>query len=173
MKRSTSPNRRLHLHDGHCLGNWTVGTTGMVWANMFFVFPALGLLPLDLLPHRTILLPGGRSDRYHGAMILGLVISVWLTLLVVGIALLTIWMESFLPDIMFKANVYSYRAMDIENFYVCLSLASLATTLGTVVAKKLLASLLLIPLYAAGFLICTYSVPIGPIVATGILSATG
>jgi hypothetical protein len=117
---------------------------------LFFVLPALGAVQLDLIPHRSMLLPAGRSERYYGAMVSGLMITVITTLVVVLMAIISIPLVDILPDIAPGHRTYSFHAIDPRDFHIPLFLLPIALALGTLFSKKRLSFLLFAALASAG-----------------------
>ena len=104
---------------------------------LLFMIPALGVLQIDLIPHRSMVLPAGRAERYYGVLVSGLAVTGVSTLLVVAMALISFLLVGRLPDITVQGNVLSFHAIDPRGFYFSLFLMPLALALGIFFSRKL------------------------------------
>ena len=85
--------------------------------NFLFLIPACGVLGLDLLPYRTMLVPAGRAEKYFGALILSVIITFLAGLLVLAMTGVSAFLETSLPEFILGGKTFSYHRMDISQFY--------------------------------------------------------
>ena len=112
---------------------------GQIASPLIFAFPAFGLVAMDLIPYRGTLLLGGRREKYHSALIMGLAGTLLLTLLIATMALISIPLNSVMPDIPLKGEAMSHNPIGLGAFYLCPVLAPIAIVLGTLFSRKRLA----------------------------------
>lgn len=122
----------------------------------FFAMPALGVLLTDLIPHRSMVLPAGRAERFRGALVSGLAIAVMLTivsaLLVMMIAKLSIPLAELLPERTLGGHIISFHGIDARKSYLCLFVMPIALAVGTLFSRKRLSFLTSAALTIAGIM---------------------
>lgn len=115
---------------------------GVAANDILFLLPVIGAVQLDLLPYRGILLPASRGDRFYAAVISGFTITVLMTLLVMFAAVVSILLESVLPDITLRGHTFSYYAMNIRTstgiglIYACPTLMPLGLAIATLIRRR-------------------------------------
>lgn len=107
-----------------------------IMSNYVFLSPAFMVFYLDLVPHRNILLPLGRTEKYYTAVASGFVITVMVTLLFAMLAAMSVLLGPMLPDIPWKGATYAYYAMDVRQSYIGLFLMPIALVIGTLFPNR-------------------------------------
>jgi hypothetical protein len=105
--------------------------------NFLFVCPAFSAVQLSLIPHPSILLPGGRAEKRQSAIITGFVVTFLLTVLFAIIALMTVLLASIMPDISWRGDTFVFHAIDARKAYITLSSVPIALTVATLFANKM------------------------------------
>jgi len=99
------------------LGSMGMGSSKAVpsmMENFVYLFPVLIVINIDLLPCPSLLVPAGRSQKFHAILVSAMVLTflgVILLLVLTGISLL---LEGHLPDIKLHGLVFSYHAFSVR-----------------------------------------------------------
>ena len=104
----------------------------------FFLFacPAFMLIGVDLIPHRSTLSSAGRTEKFYSALALCFGGTILLTLLLVALAAVSYPLSTVTPDITWKGDVISYNVINLGKFYLCLFVAPIALSIGTLFSRK-------------------------------------
>jgi hypothetical protein len=119
-----------------------ISKDGVAISNMLFLLPVIGAVQLDLLPYRGILLPASRGDSFYAAVISGFTVTVLMTILLMCVAVVSILLESVLPDITLRGHTFSYYAMNIRTstgiglIYACPTLMPLGLAIATLIRRR-------------------------------------
>ena len=104
--------------------------------SFLFILPAFAAVFLDLIPHRKLLLPGGRTEKYFSALTLGLFVTVLSTLALATFAALSHPLSIILPDITIGGDTLAFTPFDARMAYLCFVLMPIAMMLGTLFSER-------------------------------------
>lgn len=102
----------------------------------FYIFPVFPALSVDLISHRALLLPGGRSEKYYAALVTGAAITVLWTLSVAIYTAASIPLATILPNFALGSHAFVFRALDLRYSYLCLFVMPIGLLLGTMFSKN-------------------------------------
>jgi len=113
-----------------------IGTGELRAIDMLFLLPIAFSFNFNLLPYGSILLPGGRKEKYYASV--GLAFAMTLLIVVVAVIVegLSILLAGILPTISLKGQIYSYQPMNIENLLTCLLLMPIGFVFATLLSKN-------------------------------------
>ncbi len=103
---------------------------------MLFIGPAFFVLQLDLISYRSMLLTGGRAERFYGALAAGIAETVLFSLTLAMISLISIPLAAILPEITFEGDTFVFHPIDAQHLYLCFFLMPITLTIGTLYSKK-------------------------------------
>jgi hypothetical protein len=95
-------------------------------ATIIFVIPAYAVAFAGLYPRGTILLPGGRVEKYHSAIASGLIIMAFSTCLLAILAIVLTLIRPLMPVIPFEGAFIRFHAFDFRESYLHFSLMPIA-----------------------------------------------
>jgi hypothetical protein len=87
-------------------------------ANMLFIMPGLMVIHISLGVRSSLLISGGRKERFWSAMILALVTAMSITALITLIAALTLPLQAIMPELTIKGQSVIFKAMELRLFIV-------------------------------------------------------
>ena len=91
------------------------GGAGKIWqVNIVYLWPAIFLLNVDLLPCPSLLVPAGRRDKYYGMLASAMVVTLLTGVLLLIATCVSVWLEGYLPDITLKRLVLSYQGLHVR-----------------------------------------------------------
>lgn len=114
--------------------------------NYFYVLPVFFTLQFDLIPHRTMLMPAGRTEKYRVALISGFSLTLLATIGMATLAAMSGWLSPVIPEIIVKDVAYVFHAIDPLGCYLILFLMPIAFIACTLFPGNYLARLIVIVL---------------------------
>jgi hypothetical protein len=124
---------RLYSTFGIAVSQWCGGLSGLFAAslmvcflgymgpgstNILFVMPGLACAQMRLPVHSSMLISGGRKERFSAAMALVAAATLIITGMVTVIAALSVALAQIMPDITLRGNNFTFSAMNIELFFI-------------------------------------------------------
>jgi len=113
---------------------------------ILFFMPGLMIAQMPLPVYSSMLISGGRNERYRGAMTLVITTAVLITALVTIIAALSVPLATIMPDITLRGNTFTFHAMIIELFFIPLLMIPIVFTIQLIFYRKPIFMMLLIML---------------------------
>jgi hypothetical protein len=104
--------------------------------NILFVMPALIIAQMRLPVYSSMLISGGRNERYRGAMTLVITQALLITTLVTIMAVLSVLLATIMPDIALRGITFAFHAMIIELFFVPLLMIPIVFTVQLIFYRK-------------------------------------
>ncbi len=95
-----------------------MGYMGTVGTIILFIMPGLMIAQMRLPVYSSMLISGGRNERYRGAMTLVITAALLITALVTIIAALSLPLAAIMPDITLRGRTFTFHAMNIELFFI-------------------------------------------------------
>jgi len=111
-----------------------MGDTPM--ANLLFIFPVFGTAQVDLIPHRSILLSSGRTEKYYSAVVSGFAVTFLAAIAVAMVAAMTIPLSMVMPDLSWEGTTYTFHFIDPKKSYLVLILMPIVLLVATLFANK-------------------------------------
>lgn len=104
--------------------------------NIFFIMPGFMFAQMRLPVYSSMLISGGRNERYRGAMTLVITTAVLVTVLATIVAALSLPLAAIMPDITLRGSTFTFRAMNIELFFVPLLMIPIVFTIQLIYYRK-------------------------------------
>jgi len=120
------------------MGPWTI--------NILFVMPGLMIAQMRLPVYSSMLISGGRKERYRCAMTLVITTALLITVLLTIIAVLSVLLATIMPDITLRGNTFIFQPMNIKLFFVPLLMIPIVFTVQLIFYRKPMSMVLLIML---------------------------
>jgi len=98
-------------------------------ANILFFMPVFMLAHIRLPVYSSMLVAGGRNERFFTAMTLAATIAVLTTALVTIIAAFSLPLAAIMPDITLRGGTFTFHTMHIELFFVPLMMIPIVFTI--------------------------------------------
>lgn len=111
--------------------------------NIIFLMPGIMVAQMSLGVHSSLLISGGRRQRFWSALALALITSVLVTVVVAMIAGGTHLLESIMPQVTFKGHEYAFKALNMNFAIVPLLMIPLTLIIGLIFYKKPVLTILL------------------------------
>jgi hypothetical protein len=122
----------LYTMFGVALSQWKAAFSGVFLAlvivcflgymgpgtDILFIMPAFIIAQMRLPVYSSMLISGGRKERYRCAMTLVITLAVLITVLVTVIAALSQLLAEIMPDITLRGRTFIFHAMNIQLFFV-------------------------------------------------------
>ena len=117
-------------------------------SNMLFFIPGFIVIQMRLPVRSNMLICGGRRERFWSAMVLAIGTAAIITVLTTVCGLLTLSLESVMPDLPLKGMAFEYHAMDVRSFFfVPLLMVPISLTCGLFGYKMKLFGLVAMAMY--------------------------
>jgi hypothetical protein len=141
---------------------------GPMAAIIFYFLPAFMVGQIRLPVYSSMLISGGRKERFLTAMTLVATIAVLITALVTTIAALSVPLATTMPDITLHGKTFTFHAMSLQPFFVPLLMIPIVFTIQLFFFKKpyfvtVTIILLFMLLFTGGSLLKALSTVINPI----------
>jgi len=107
-----------------------------VGKNIIFLMPGIMVAMMSLNVHSSLLISGGRRERFWSALTLAVTTSILITLLVTFLAALTIPLELILPELTIKGVTFVFHALNIKLFFVPLLMIPVTLAICLIFHKK-------------------------------------
>lgn len=161
----------LYTTFGIALSQWKAAFSGVFLAlvlvcfmgymgpgiNMLFIMPGLMIAQMRLPVYSSMLISGGRNERYRCAMTQVITTAVLITILVTIVAALSVPLATVMPDITLRGSTFTFHAMIIELFFVPLLMIPIVFTLQLIFYRKpILMMLLIMLLFVVLFLTASF-----------------
>jgi hypothetical protein len=104
--------------------------------NILFIMPGLMVAQTRLPVYSSMLISGGRNERYRCAMTLAITTVVLITILVTIIAALSLPLATIMPDITLRGRTLTFHAMNIELFFIPLLMIPIVFTIQLIFYRK-------------------------------------
>ena len=98
--------------------------------------PGLMVAQMRLPVYSSMLISGGRNERYRCAIILVITVAVLITVMVTIIAAPSLPLATIMPDITLQGRTFTFHAMDIELFFVPLLMIPIVFTIQLIFYRK-------------------------------------
>jgi len=103
------------------MGPWTI--------NILFIMPGLMIAQMRLPVYSSMLISGGRNERYRCAITLVITTAVLITVLATIVAALSLPLATIMPDITLRGITFAFYAMNIKLFFVPLLMIPIVFTI--------------------------------------------
>jgi len=104
--------------------------------NILFIMPGLMVAQMRLPVYSSMLISGGRTERYRGAMTLVITAAVLVTVLATLVAALSLPLATIMPDITLRGRTLTFSAMNIELFFIPLLMIPIAFTIQLIYYRR-------------------------------------
>ena len=125
------------LYFGYC------NTNNFSLSQMVFLLPAIGALNMKLPACPSMLLPGGRHERFTGVLSLAFFNTIIAGVAMIILTVMSHLIEPLLPPIHIKMFTLHYQAMDIGKFYLFLLIIPIAFSLTVIIRRRLILKMLI------------------------------
>ena len=134
-----------------------LGYMGPGGRNILFIMPVFMMAQMRLPVYSSMLISGGRNERYRCAMTQVITTAVLITALVTIVAALSLPLAAVMPDITLRGSTFTFHAMNIELFFVPLLMIPIVFTIQLIFYRKPIFMMLLImlPIMLLIMLLCT------------------
>jgi hypothetical protein len=123
-----------------------LGYMGPGGRNILFIMPVFMIAQMRLPVYSSMLISGGRNERYRCAMTQVITTAVLITALVTIVAALSLPLAAVMPDITLRGSTFTFHAMNIELFFVPLLMIPIVFTIQLIFYRKPILMMLLIML---------------------------
>jgi hypothetical protein len=161
----------LYMTFGIALSQWKEAFSGVLLAfvmvcflgymgpgkNILFIMPGMMVAQMRLPVYSSMLISGGRNERYRCAITLVITVAILITVMVTIIAAPSLPLATIMPDITLQGRTFTFHAMDIELFFVPLLMIPIAFTIQLILYRKPILMMWLIMLVFAMLFITTIS----------------
>jgi hypothetical protein len=148
----------LYTTFGFALSQWKAAFSGAFLAlvivcflgymgpgkNILFIMPGLMVAQMRLPVYSSMLISGGRNERYRSAITLVIAAAVLITVMVTIIAAPSLPLATIMPDITLRGRTFIFQAMDIRLFFVPLLMIPIVFTVQLFFYRKQMFMMLLI-----------------------------
>jgi len=114
--------------------------------NILFIMPGLMFAQMRLPVYSSMLISGGRKERYRCAITLVITEAVLITVLATIVAALSLPLAAIMPDITLRDITFAFHAMNIELFFVPLLMIPIVFTIQLIYYRKPVVMMVLIML---------------------------
>ena len=118
----------------------------MEQVNLLFILPGFIIAQMRLPVYSSMLILGGRNERFHCAVILVVAVSLLVTIMVTIIAVFSQALSTFLPNITLRGGTFIFQAMNIRLFFIPLLMIPIVFTIQLISYRKPIFMILLIVL---------------------------
>lgn len=115
--------------------------------NIIFFMPGIIVALMSLNVHSSLLISGGRRERFWSALTLAVTTSILITFLVTFLAALTMPLELILPELTIKGVTFVFHALSIKLFFMPLLMIPVTLAIGLIFHKKLILAMFLAIVY--------------------------
>lgn len=120
-----------------------IGTGELRMIDVLFILPISASFNFNLLPYGSVLLPGGRKEKYYASVVLAFSITLLIVVIAVTVEALSILFAEILPPFNIKGQIYSYQPMHIEYLLACLLLMPIGFVCATLIPKNYIFKLII------------------------------
>jgi len=121
-----------------------LGYMGPAGINMLFFMPGFIIAQMRLPVYSSMLISGGRNERYRCAITLVITTALLFTAMVIIMAALSVPLAAIMPDITLRGITLAFYAMNIELFFVPLLMIPIVFTIQLIFYRKPFFMMLLI-----------------------------
>ena len=104
--------------------------------NIFFIMPGMMVAQMRLPFYSSMLISGGRNERYHCAITLVITVAILITVMATIIAAPSLPLATIMPDITLQGRTFTFHAMDIELFFVPFLMIPIVFTIQLIFYRK-------------------------------------
>ena len=104
-------------------------------ANFIFLMPGLMVANMSLHVRSTLLVSGGRRERFWSALSVAVVTTLLVTVIVTLMAALTLALQAIMPELTIKGQSAVYTAMEMKLFFIPLCMMPVTLTIALVFYK--------------------------------------
>ncbi len=101
-------------------------------ANIMFIMPGLMVANMSLHVRSTLLISGGRTERFWSALSIAAATTLLATVIVTLMAALTIGLEAIMPELTIKGQSAVYTAMEMKLFFIPLCMMPVTLTIALI-----------------------------------------
>ncbi|MBA7657124.1 hypothetical protein ES703_65055 [subsurface metagenome] len=123
--------------------------------NILFIMPGMMIAQMRLPVYSSMLISGGRNERYRCAMTLVITTAVLFTVLATIVAALSLPLATIMPDITLRGRTFAFHTMNIELFFIPLLMIPIVFTIQLIFYRRpiyivLSIMLVFVPLFVTG-----------------------
>jgi len=111
--------------------------------NIIFIMPGLMVAQMSLRVHSSLLICGGRQQRFWSALTLAMATAILVTIAVIILVSVTHLMEGIMPQLTIKGHDFIFAPLDMKFALVPLVMIPITFTIGLIFHKKPLLAFLL------------------------------
>lgn len=104
--------------------------------NIIFVMPGIMLIHAYLPIYSSLLITGGRRERFWSALSVALADTLLITVLVLVFAALTIYLKPIMPALTVRGYTAHFTALDIRLFFLPMLMAPITLAIGLICYKN-------------------------------------
>lgn len=119
-----------------CLVVGFLGYTGPAGSSFIFVMPGLMLAGMRLPAYSSMLVSGGRKERFVTTITLVATIAVLTTVLVSIVAALSLPLAAVMPDVTLRGTTFAFHAMNTRLFFFPLLMMPIVFALQSIFFRK-------------------------------------
>ena len=134
-----------------------LGYMGLAATFMFFFIPAIMVMNMRLPAHSSMLIAGGRRERYAGTITVVAAATVLISIAAIAVVVLSMLLEATVPELTLRGFTFTYRAVSAKNIFVPLVIIPFAFSIRLIFYRR--------PVYTLMILILV----IHPMVFTGVV----
>ncbi len=103
---------------------------------MLFIVPCFMVMQMKLSLYSSMLINGGRKERFFTALTLVVAITVLITAVILFLAVLTVLMKPIMPNINLQGHNFAFQAADLRAFFLPLLIVPLGFILTTIFYRQ-------------------------------------
>jgi hypothetical protein len=140
----------LYKTFGIALSTWKAAFSGVLLAfvmvcflgymgpgkKILFIMPGMMVAQMRLPVYSSMLISGGRNERYRCAITLVITAAVLITVMVTITAATSLPLATIMPDITLQGRTFTFHAMDIELFFIPLLMIPIVFTIQLIFYRK-------------------------------------
>jgi len=111
---------------GVIMMSFFLGYMGMAATFMFFFMPAMTVMNIRLPLHSSMLISGGRRERFAGTITVVAIATVLISIVAVAMVVLSMLFEAIVPEFTLRGITFTYRAVSARNLFVPLLITPFA-----------------------------------------------
>jgi hypothetical protein len=108
---------------------------GGLAANIIFIMPGIMVANMSLHVRSTLLVSGGRTERFWSALSVAAVTTLLATVIVTLMAALTLPLQAIMPELTIKEQSFVYMAMEMKLFFIPLCMMPVTLTIALIFHK--------------------------------------
>jgi hypothetical protein len=113
-----------------------LGYAGVAATFMFFFMPAIAVVNMRLPVHSSMLISGGRRERFVGTITVVAMAAVLMSVVAIAIVVLSVLFEAIVPEFTLRGVSFNYHAMSVKYIFVPLLITPFAFIIRLIFYRK-------------------------------------